>query len=94
MALPARDLTAVVWLLPSVALTLLVLALAPRVGTAYAAAAVGGAWLMGVAALERQGIDVAWIADGAAQLGSAVLATCALAALARQSSSLDRKATP
>jgi len=37
LALPARDLTAVVWLLPAVALTLLVIALAPRVGTTLAA---------------------------------------------------------
>jgi hypothetical protein len=94
LALPARDLTAVVWLLPAVALTLLVLALAPRVGTGAAAGGVGAAWLVGVAALERQGVDVAWIADGAVQAGAGVLAVCALVALARESSNLDRKATP
>ena len=92
LALPARDLTAVVWLLPAVALTLLVLALAPRVGAGAAAALVGGAWLVGVASLDRQGVSVGWISDGAAQVGSGLLAVCALVVLARQSSNLDRKA--
>jgi hypothetical protein len=94
LALPARDLTAVVWLLPAVALTLLVLALAPAVGTGRAAGGVGAAWLCLVVVLERQGVDVSWIADAAAQVGAGVLAVCALVVLTRQSSNLDRKATP
>jgi hypothetical protein len=92
LALPARDLTAVVWLLPAVALTLLVLALAPLLGTGAAAAVVGGAWLMGVAVLEKRGVDVDWVADGAAQAGSAAVALLALVVLVRESSNLDRKA--
>lgn len=93
LALPARDLTAVVWLLPALALTLLVLAAAPRVGTGMAAGTVGVGWLVLVAGLERQGVHVGWIADGGTQLGAAAVALGALVALAHQASITDRKAT-
>lgn len=92
LALPARDLTAVVWLLPAVALTLLVLALAPHVGTGWAAVGVAVTWLMVVASLERQGVDVRWVAAAGGQLGAAALATGALVALAHQTSTIDRRA--
>lgn len=92
LALPARDLTAIVWLLPAVALTLLVLALVPHVGTTPAAGGVAAAWLIGVTALHRRGIDVTWVADAGGQAGAALLAAAALLVLLRQSSTLDRKA--
>ncbi len=94
LALPARDLTAVVWLLPALAMTLLVLALSGRLGTGLATTTVAGAWLLLVGALERQGIDVRWVAEGATQLGAALLAVLALVALVRQYTDLDLKGTP
>jgi hypothetical protein len=92
LALPARDLTSVVWLLPSVALTLLVLSLAPRLGTGAAAAVVAVGWLGVVGGLRHEGIGISWVAQSGAQLGSAVLAVVALVALTRQSADLDRRA--
>jgi len=84
LAVPERDLARVVWLLPSVALTLLVLSLAPRLGTAAAAWTVGAAWILLLGSLERRGVDVGWIADTAAQLAWAALSAVALAAVTYQ----------
>lgn len=93
LAVPERDLARVVWLLPSVALTLLVLSLAPRMGTAAAAWSVGTAWVVLVGALERRGVEVGWIAEAGAQAGWAVLAAVALAAAVHQWNGLDTRGT-
>jgi anti-sigma factor RsiW len=93
LAVPERDLARVVWLLPAVALTLLVLSLAPRLGTAPAAWSVGGAWILLVGVLERRGVEVGWIADTAAQLAWGALAAVALAAVVHQWSRLETRGT-
>jgi hypothetical protein len=93
LAIPERDLSRVVWLLPAVALTLLVLSLAPRLGTAPAAWSVGSAWILLVGVLERRGVEVGWIADTAAQLAWAALAAVALAAVVHQWHRLETRGT-
>jgi len=90
LALPDRDVTAVVWLLPAAALTLLVLVLAPQLGTAPAAAGVAAAWVALNGVLERRGLGMDWVEGAAAQGISAVLAAAALAALVHQWAGLDR----
>lgn len=89
LALPARDLTAVMWLLPASALTLVVLVLAPRLGTGLAVAAVSAGWVTLVASLERRGLDVTWLEGAAAQGISAAMTVAALAALMHQWARLD-----
>lgn len=93
LAVPERDLARVVWLLPSVALTLLVLSLAPRLGTGAAAWSVGTAWVVLVGVLERRGVEVGWIADAGAQVGWAAVAAVALAAVVHQWNGLDTRGT-
>lgn len=93
LAVPERHLTGLVWLLPSLALTFLVLALAPRVGTGVAAWAVGSGWLAVVAGLHGQGVETSWIAGAAAQIGAGVLAALALAMLAHQWARFDLRGT-
>lgn len=89
LALPARDVTAVVWLLPAAALTLVVLVLAPRLGTGPAAAGVAVAWVALNAVLERRGVGMDWVEGVAAQGISAALTGVALVALAHQWTRLD-----
>jgi hypothetical protein len=89
LALPTHDVTAVLWLLPAAALTLGVLALAPRLGTGVAAGSVGGSWLLLVGTLERQGHDITWVKEAATQGISAVITAAALAAIMHQWARLD-----
>ena len=78
VVLPDRDVTAVAWLLPALALTLLALALTPRVGTARAVGAVAGGWLALFATLHRGGVATSVVVDLAGQLVCAALAVGAL----------------
>jgi hypothetical protein len=94
VAVPDRHVAGLVWLLPTLALTLLVLVLAPRVGTTTAAWGVGTAWVVTVGALHRRGMDVAWVADAATQAGAGVVAAAALAVLVHQWARLDLRGTP
>lgn len=88
-ALPNRQVTDVVWFLPAVALTMLVLALAPRVGTGPAASAVGFAWVALVGGLRQRGVDVDWVAGAETQVVAALTAGVAVLVLARQWRGLD-----
>lgn len=56
LLLPTRSLTAAAWLLPALALTSLTLVVARRMDVGYAAAAVGGAWLLAVVATRAGGM--------------------------------------
>lgn len=89
LALPTRDVTTVVWLLPAVALTLGVLALAPRFGTGPAAAAVSAGWLVLAGVLERRGLDITWVQGPAAQAVCALMAAASVVAVMRQWTRLD-----
>lgn len=89
LALPARDVTAVVWLLPAAALTLLVLVLAARFGTGPAAAGVGTSWVALNGVLDRRGLEMDWVEGAAAQGTSALLTAVALAVLLHQWARLD-----
>lgn len=88
--LPQRDLTAAGWLLPASALTLLVLALAPRLGVGAAAGVVGGAWVALVAGLQHEGVAVGWVQEAAAQGTAGAITAAALAVVVHQWSRLDR----
>ena len=93
LALPAHDVAAVGWLLPTIALTLLVLSLAPRFGTGPAATGVAFGWVLAAASLHHRGMDMTWMSDTASQLAAALLATIALAVLAHQWNRLDVRGT-
>ena len=93
LALPDHDVTAVVWLLPTIALTLLVLSLAPRVGTGPAAGGVATGWVIAAASLHRRGVDMTWMADTVSQVAAGALAAIALAVLAHQWNRLDVRGT-
>lgn len=89
VAVPDQRVTAVGWLLPAAALTLVVLALAPRAGTAAAAASVGTGWLLLVAVLERRGIDLDLVTQTAAQGIWALVTALALLAVRQQWARLE-----
>jgi hypothetical protein len=89
LALPSEQMTAVVWLLPSGALTLLVLLLTPRLDVVPAAALVAGAWLVLVASLAHQGIDISWVQDLEVQGAAAATLFIALVVLLHRSERLD-----
>jgi hypothetical protein len=89
VAVPDWEATAVVWLLPALALTLALLTLSPWLGTGAAAALVGGAWSSVVFALKRSGLDPLLTYSGTGQLVSAALAALALAVLASRWQRLD-----
>lgn len=89
LALPAQRVTAVGWLLPATALTLVVLALAPRLGAAASGAAVGTAWLVLVGLLERRGADLDWVTEAAAQGIWALVAALSLLAVRQQWARLE-----
>ncbi|HUR13567.1 MAG TPA: zf-HC2 domain-containing protein [Mycobacteriales bacterium] len=91
LAIPQQDLARVVWLLPSVALTLVVLSLAPRLGAGYAAGGVAVGWLLVISTLETRGIDVDWLAEAAAQVVWALLAAVAFAAVVHQWHRIDTR---
>jgi hypothetical protein len=89
LALPSEQVTAVVWLLPAAALTLVVLLLAPRLEILPAAALVGGSWLVLVASLAHQGVDISWMQDVAVQIVAAAILFVALGLLMHRSERLD-----
>ncbi len=92
LGLPGQRTTMVLWLLPALALTSMVLALSPWLGTGLAAGTVGGGWVLAVGLLEHRGADplVAFHRDG--QLLSALLAAVALAVVASHQRHLDEGA--
>jgi len=93
LLLPGTHLTEVVWLLPAVALTALVLALAPRLGTAPAAYSVGLGWTVLTSGLHYRGIEVDWVADAGTQAAAALVAASAVLVLARQWRGIDMRGT-
>ncbi len=94
LALPGRDLASVVWLLPAIALTLVALALSPRVGAAWAAALVGSAWVSFVMLMQREGVSVVAALGLAGQLVAGLLTAAALAVLVDQQKRIDEGGTP
>ncbi len=90
LALPQHDLIGLAWMLPSLALTLLVLALSPWAGTGPAAASVAGGWVAVVATLGRRGVEPLSTIGGVGQLVSAGLAAVALVVLTNQWKHLDQ----
>lgn len=90
LALPSQRVTAVGWLLPAAALTLLVLLLARRLEVEAAAALVAGSWLVLVASLARRGIDITWVQDLAVQGAAAAALLLALVLLAHRPERLER----
>lgn len=93
LTVPDRGLTAVVWLLPAVAMTLLVLALSHWWGTGWAAVAVGAAWVSVVAVLNENGRDPLATFGGTGQLVSAGLAAVALVIVVTRWQRLDEGGT-
>jgi hypothetical protein len=89
LALPGGDTTALVWLLPALALTAAVLVAAPRVGTGPATTAAVAGWVFLVAGLRERGVDVGWVASGGTQLVAALVALVAAAQLVRQWRGID-----
>jgi predicted anti-sigma-YlaC factor YlaD len=81
LALPGHDRTAWAWLLPSLALTLLVLALSRRFGTSASALVVAGGWFWLVIGLHTRGVEPGTALGTTGQLLSAALAALALTAL-------------
>lgn len=81
LALPSRDVTMAAWLLPALALTMIVLALSPWLSTEVATGAVGFLWLGFVVLLHRGGVDLAAAIDGDGQWVSAALTALASAFL-------------
>ncbi len=71
LALPGFGLVVLGWLLPAVALTLLTLALIPRVGPTAAPALVGVGWVTALIATVHAGKGSSVIFTGAGQLGAA-----------------------
>ncbi len=89
LALPDWDVASVAWLLPALALTLLTLALSPRLGALSASSVVGAVWVSFVVLLHREGRDVVAVLSGGGQLGATVLAIAALAVLVQQQKRFD-----
>ncbi|GAB3863269.1 hypothetical protein ACFPIJ_54600 [Dactylosporangium cerinum] len=83
LALPEAGLGAAGWFLPSLALTVLTLLLAPRFGNTAAALAVGAGWACLVAALAGA------LFTAAGQGGTALAAVLAAAVLVRRASVFD-----
>lgn len=93
LAVPDRGLTAVVWLLPALAMTLLVLALSHWWGTGAAAAAIGAAWVSVVVVLHEDGRDPLATFGSTGQLVSAGLAAVALVIVVLRWQRLDEGGT-
>ncbi len=89
LALPNRDVTVVLWLLPALALTLGVLALSHWVGIGLATGAVGGGWFSIVVLLHERGNDPLATFDRTGQLVSAVCAAIALTVVVTRWRRLD-----
>lgn len=89
LALPDRDVASVAWLLPAVALTLVTLALSPRLGAVSASSVMGAVWVSFVVLLRREGTDVVDVLGGGGQLGATVLAIAALVVLVQQQKRFD-----
>lgn len=89
-ALPERNLTAVAWLLPAVALTLVVLALSPWLGTGPATGVVAGGWVTAVSMLHGRGVETLAVLDRNGQLLCAALAALALATVVDQWTHVDQ----
>jgi hypothetical protein len=87
--LPGSQAGQLMWFLPAVALTALVLALAPHVGTGVATSGVGLGWVIALSGLRQRGIDVDWVAAGGTQLVAAVVALVAVLVVVRQWHGLD-----
>lgn len=84
VALPSWDAAAVAWLLPAVALTLLVLVLSARLGAELSTAGVSAGWLTVVGVLERGSVDSGWITAVGTQAAAAVVVGAGVVVLARQ----------
>jgi hypothetical protein len=93
LAVPGSAATVVVWFLPALALTLLVLALSQWCGTGPAAAVVGGAWVSLVVTLHDVGRDPLATFDRTGQLISAGLAALALVVVVTRWQRLDEGGT-
>ena len=89
LVVPAWESTAIVWLLPALALTLAVLVLSPLLGTGNAAGLVGAAWSVLVLGLERGGADPLLTYSMSGQLVSAAVAALALVVVAGRWQRLD-----
>jgi hypothetical protein len=89
LALPGGDTTALVWLLPALALTAAVLVAAPRVGTGVATAAAVAGWVFLVAGLRERGVDVGWVATSGTQAVAGLVALVAALQLVRQWRGID-----
>lgn len=83
LAVPADGLRVAGWFLPSLALTVLTLLLAPRFGTVAAACAVGAGWAGLVAAAAGP------LFTAAGQAGTAAAVVVATAVLARRAAAFD-----
>ncbi|MET7403277.1 hypothetical protein ABZS66_58350 [Dactylosporangium sp. NPDC005572] len=83
LGLPDEGIGAAGWFLPSLALTVLTLLLAPRFGTVAAACAVGAGWVGLVVAAAGS------LFTAAGQAGTAVAAVLAALLLARRASAFD-----
>ena len=92
LALPSRDLTIVLWLLPALALTLLVLALSRWLGTGGATMAVAGGWVLVVGALADRGMDPLVTFQRNGQLVSLLVAMTALTIVLGRRRTLDEGA--
>jgi len=84
LALPGSHITEVVWFLPAVALTGLVLVLSRRLGTGPAAYGAGLGWVVLLGGLNQRGIDVEWVGTARAQLVAGLVFVGAVLVLARQ----------
>jgi hypothetical protein len=84
LALPDRDVASVAWLLPSVALTLVALALSPRLGAVPASSVVAAGWVSFVVLLKREGLDVLDVLGAAGQLVVGGVALAAFVVLVDQ----------
>jgi len=84
LLLPGAHATEVVWFLPAVALTGLVLALAPRFGIGPAAWCVGLAWTGLVSGLEHRGTETEWVAGAGTQAVAALVTAAVVLVLVRQ----------
>ena len=89
LALPDRDITSVAWLMPAVALTLIALALSPRLGAVTASSVVGAAWVSFVVLLRSEGVDVLDVLGVTGQLVLGGLAIATLVVLVDQQKRLD-----
>lgn len=89
LALPDRDMTSVAWLMPAVALTLVALALCPRLGAVTASCLVGAAWVSFVVLLRSGGVDVLAVLGVIGQLVVGAVALVALVVLVDQQKQLE-----